>query len=774
MKEVTAYTHTHWDREWYREFEEFRLRLTEVVDRLLDDLKTGKLKSFYFDGQTAAIEDYLEIFPEKLPLIKKLINEKKLFLGPFYCLSDVFLVSSEFLMRNLEIGMAKSKALGCADFIAYLADTFGHSKGLVPILNYFGIDKVVMWRGLPDMPSEFMWHKLKAVNLQRGYFQNIFSDENLPSTKKAEFLQKELNLIAQNSSNAILLPIGGDHLASPKNLEAQIAEVNKLLNGYKIHQGTLFEYFEKVKNNHKKKFECEFLDNSKTFLLKGVYSSRIYLKQRNAHSQWILSRIAEPLQAFFHDLGLTPNYQKQLDYAYKTLIKNHAHDGIYGCSTDKVHEEMLTRFDKTDEIANGVTDRILTKLSDEKGKYSVVNLSNYDYSGVVKILSGKKIKDAQLVGKRRAFPNKKLYNIDDVPITEDIMTLYEYLKEVKDVPAFSVRTLSESANNAKSTLTVTEKSISNSNIELSVKNGKIEVFDKVKNKKYKNFFELTDRADIGDSYNFGALKGDKPINAKLTETKILQKGDIQSILRLVYEIKIPKTSNPKGRSSKTLQHKIFVDVILQNLSDYLEFSLHWENHAKNHILQACFNLEERIEKVISEDTQGVIVREFSPDYDIYKEIPAERGKELKTNSAPFQGFAGANGFCAATKGLQEYETEKDIFKLTILRSTGLISTPKNPSRGTPAGPPIEVEGLQCLGSASANFAIFFTDDIDKMYSNKEKFYTPVVCIERELSKNLLENKQTKDLLIQAVRLDEAGKLFVRSANKKTNKIINVK
>ena len=26
-KEVIAYLHTHWDREWYREFEVFRLRL---------------------------------------------------------------------------------------------------------------------------------------------------------------------------------------------------------------------------------------------------------------------------------------------------------------------------------------------------------------------------------------------------------------------------------------------------------------------------------------------------------------------------------------------------------------------------------------------------------------------------------------------------------------------------------------------------------------------------------------------------------------------------
>ena len=90
-KEVIAYLHTHWDREWYREFEVFRLRLLKVFDNVLDLLEAGKIPSFYFDGQTAAIEDYLELRPEKLEIVKKFCREKKLFVGPFYCLVDEFL-----------------------------------------------------------------------------------------------------------------------------------------------------------------------------------------------------------------------------------------------------------------------------------------------------------------------------------------------------------------------------------------------------------------------------------------------------------------------------------------------------------------------------------------------------------------------------------------------------------------------------------------------------------------------------------------------------------
>ena len=45
-KTVIAYLHTHWDREWYREFEVFRLRLLRVFDNVLNLLETNKKAKF--------------------------------------------------------------------------------------------------------------------------------------------------------------------------------------------------------------------------------------------------------------------------------------------------------------------------------------------------------------------------------------------------------------------------------------------------------------------------------------------------------------------------------------------------------------------------------------------------------------------------------------------------------------------------------------------------------------------------------------------------------
>ena len=122
-KQVIAYLHTHWDREWYREYEVFRLRLIRVFDNVLDLLKTNKIPSFYFDGQVAALLDYLELRPEKEKLIRKLIKQKKLFIGPFYCLIDEFLTDETVMRKNIDQGLSFSKEFGCQDFVGYFADS---------------------------------------------------------------------------------------------------------------------------------------------------------------------------------------------------------------------------------------------------------------------------------------------------------------------------------------------------------------------------------------------------------------------------------------------------------------------------------------------------------------------------------------------------------------------------------------------------------------------------------------------------------------------------
>ena len=62
---VAIVPHTHWDREWYSPFQTFRLRLVKLLDTLLPMLEHDLSYSrFLLDGQTAVLDDYLEVRPE--------------------------------------------------------------------------------------------------------------------------------------------------------------------------------------------------------------------------------------------------------------------------------------------------------------------------------------------------------------------------------------------------------------------------------------------------------------------------------------------------------------------------------------------------------------------------------------------------------------------------------------------------------------------------------------------------------------------------------------
>lgn len=618
-KQVIAYLHTHWDREWYREFEVFRLRLLRVFDNVLDMLENNKIPSFYFDGQVSALLDYLEIRPEKEGLVRTFIAEKKLYIGPCYTLVDEFLTDKTVFEKNLEIGLKISKDFGCTDFIGYLADTFGHSQNISKIFKDFGIDKCVVWRGCGDIPSEFSFNGINTVNLIRGYFMDIFS---APMTieQKAEWLKGNLDKIAEKSGNYLLLPIGADHLGVEPDITEQIEKVNSLLDNYEIKLSNPFEYFELVKDNFKQfEWNDELRDNSKTFILQGSYSARLKLKQYNIKCTYLLEQ-ADKLQKKYGE-----EYNSIIEYAYKLLLKNQAHDGICGCSTDLVHRENITRYEKIIQITNSIIEELRLK-----------------YNFKTPIMESKDLlPEYKVIGKHFGVENSLLYDTQKIPVTEDFTDIYT----LKYSPAVKPQ------------------------INFEVKNGKIRIGNVE--------MEFVRFKDEGDTYNFGAVADD-----------IGEKAEIYS-----FKNNIIKTS--------------FFDIQVEQNEELINFKIEWDNKLKNKLWQVKFNLKSPVTETYSEDLNSIIKREFDPDYDMREHLPKVRGIEVKTNFAPMQRYVGTQGFGVITKGLTEYEVKGKSLLITLLRSTGVISNPKNPSRSTPAGPPIEVPEAQQLGTNSAEFSVGF-------------------------------------------------------------------
>ena len=679
-KQVIAYLHTHWDREWYREFEVFRLRLLRVFDNVLDLLSKNRIPCFYFDGQTSALDDYLEMRPENRDLILTLIKQKKLFIGPFYCLIDEFLTDKTVFSKNLEIGLKEAQKYGCKDFIGYLADTFGHSQNIPDILRDFGIDKCIVWRGCGDFPSEFSWCGMDTVNLVRGYFNDIFSIKE-PVEKKAELLKSNLDKIAAKSGNVLLLPIGADHLGVERDIDDQIKAVNELLkNDYYIRLGSPFDYFKRVENRFKEfEWNDEIRDNSKTFTLQGCYSSRLDLKRENVESTYLLD-----LASRFVKQQRETAYDTTLEYAYKMLIQNQAHDSICGCSTDDVHLENLTRYKKIKQIANTIIDELKFKNHFEQKK--IINLSDRYFSGVIEFKSSQVIEGYDKINFKKGFDKYLLTDTQRIPVTEDYTNIYTYLANVENLKPDEVEFLMPAIS--PSDLKLTNNSIENSFMRLSVEEGRIFI-NGIE-------FALIDFADLGDSYNFGPKPDDNGTVLKVIRTKPVLNTTSRIALKIDFE---------------GAWDVISLVVSLDKNSAYLHFKFDWINSQKNHLLTASFILKNSIREVFSEDMNLLIKRNFDSDYDIRKNLPTERGIEVKNNTAPMQrGFLideEGNNLGVITKGLTQYEVFQNKIYLPLLRATGVISNPQNPARTTPAGPPIEVNSLQLIGKNTAEFYVFF-------------------------------------------------------------------
>lgn len=622
-KKAIAYLHTHWDREWYREFEIFRLRLLRVFDNVLDMLEQNKIPSFYFDGQVSALLDYLEIRPEKENLIRKLITQKRLFIGPCYTLVDEYLTDKTAFEKNLEIGLKISKDFGCNDFIGYLADTFGHSKNIPQLFLKYGIDKCIVWRGCGDIPSEFKFNGINTVNLIRGYFMDIFS-ANMTIEQKAEWLKGNLDKISEKSSDVLLLPIGADHLGVEPDIAEQVKKVNDILQDYEIKIGSPFEYFELVKENFDKfEWNDELRDNSKTFVLPGCYSARTRIKQLNTECTYKLD-FANRIQKHYGE-----KYNNIIEYAYKLLLQNQAHDGICGCSTDAVHRENVTRYEKILQIANAIIEEL--RLT-------------YNFK-TPEILSNKELDGYEIINTYNGFENSLLYDTQRIPITEDYTKIY----------------------------TLRKKPTHLTNINICVKDGELFAND-IK-------IEFLRREDLGDTYNFAPKEDDY--------------GEFAEIFGI--DANIIKTN--------------FFDVEFFKSENLINFKIKWNNQLKNKLWQVRFVQQNPITETYSEDLNSIIKRSFDSDYDMRKHLPKVKGIETKSNFAPMQRYVGTQGFGIITKGLTEYEVFQNNLAITLLRSTGIISNPKNPARSTPAGPPIEVPEAQQLGENTAEFSIgFFTPD----------------------------------------------------------------
>jgi mannosylglycerate hydrolase len=555
--------HTHWDREWWATFQDFRIRLVALIDQLLDTLDADPgFRNFLLDSQTIVVKDYLEVRPENRDRFLNYIRDGRIQCGPWHILPDEFLVSAESHVRNLWLGRRTARELAIPlQVVGYLPDTFGHIGQMPQILRGFGIDNAFMWRGRGGDPQsikqEYLWQspdgsEVLAYWFPDGYGQTPFLHFGNPDRSYEDKLGRIFASIERwgprATTDVLLLPYGDDHLLIDPDLPAKVAEANEAIKEIGVIEwATTSEFIAAVREGNPSlqtvKGELREFGLNHPYMLPAVLSTRMYLKQANFSCQTWLERYAEPFSALAwlrghkYDSGL-------LWKAWELLIQNHPHDSICGCSIDQVHRENVVRFDQSRQIAQILTEHSIQHLNTQidtsciaaqDRAFVVHNPLAWGRSGFSTAWVPRSGNTSTLIspGTHQLFDSEgvevpfQVRNIDQQRLTEDRFEYTEIGFVAVAVPGFGYRTYRltqrETPLNSRrlaftavqptakykgpdrlTDLAVGDNVLENEflRVEVDPRNGTLAVTDKTSGETYRGLNAFEDGGDSGDEYNY--------------------------------------------------------------------------------------------------------------------------------------------------------------------------------------------------------------------------------------------------------------------------------
>src|SRR6202034_623734 len=422
-RRIAIVPHTHWDREWYRSYQDFRLELVDLVDTLIPLLESDdSYPYFMLDGQMAVVDDYLEVRPEAEERLLALAAAGRVSMGPWYILMDEFLASGETIIRNLQMGLRRGAAFGGTMEVGYLPDMFGHIAQMPQILRLGGFEHTVVWRGVPSAvtTSGFFWEApdgstVRAEYLPVGYGNGAALPDDAKDLIKrtADHLEEVGSLVPGD----LLFMNGSDHLTPQPFLGRVVAEANDLQDDLVFEVTSLPKYLASAPTEGLEHWKGELRSGFRANMLMGVTSNRVDVKRLGGRAERELERRAEPLAALFQPPAEWP--QRLLDLAWKEIVRNSAHDSICACSVEDVVDAVLHRYAEARTIAAGLADRAVKTFARSLSHVgpTVLNLSQRSRSGVVELIvpaDGPAPADVQVVSERSGLPGSMVLDADTV------------------------------------------------------------------------------------------------------------------------------------------------------------------------------------------------------------------------------------------------------------------------------------------------------------------------------------------------------------------------
>ena len=352
-KKLHLLCNAHLDPVWQWEWEEGAaeaLSTFRIAAQFCEEYE-----NFVFCHNEALLYKWVEEFdPELFTHIQDLVKRGKWhIIGGWHLQPDCNMPSGEALVRQIMSGRKYFKEkFGVVPTVAFNADPFGHSRGLVQIMKKSGYDGYLFMRPSPaflTLPSnDFTWKgydgsEITAVRMRGGY-----------NSAKGRASEKILRLIDACPEDDFYLCLWGigNHGGGPSKKDLDDIDVlikEQAKNGVEVLHSTEEAYF----NELREKKELPVFDKSLNPWAPGCYTSQIRVKQkyRLAENTYFLT---ESMCSHASALGLMKYPAEKLAEAIYDIITVQFHDMLPGSSIQPAEEMCIRMLDHAIEILSRI------------------------------------------------------------------------------------------------------------------------------------------------------------------------------------------------------------------------------------------------------------------------------------------------------------------------------------------------------------------------------------------------------------------------------------
>ncbi|WP_249958793.1 glycoside hydrolase family 38 C-terminal domain-containing protein [Enterococcus sp. LX10] len=699
-KKVHVIHHTHWDFEWYFTNNESFVQLVYHLDEVINALETNQIDYYLLDGQMSILDEYLQSFPEQKPRLNKLVQSRRLQIGPWYTQTDELIVSGESIIRNLNLGIELADDLGGYMAVGYLPDSFGQSQDMPKIYNGFGIHRAVFWRGLSEeqlADREFNWvsqdgSTVRVSNIKNGYFVGV----GLICEENYQELMTEIE--AGATSEQLVLPVGGDQRYVDRNLRERIALYNQHLPEYELVESTYDDFFDALNEQKLQTISGEFIASSVSKIHRSIYSSRYDHKYMNDRLERRMIYQVEPLMVMAEKVGI-PYKKGVLDRIWKLLTKNQAHDSAGGCNSDRTNQIISERYTEAEQLSASLVDYLTRKIAEsrtevQENEITVYNPLPWAMKQVITVEVSVKSPSVTILENSSEIQIEQCKTIKEYSgsirrnLEEQDETKFYYIHTLLvevNVPAFSFKTyqLIEQATETAVVPKVkdTSSQIENSYYQVKMKNGKIQLLVKEQQLWLEDIFQIEDSGDEGDTYDYSPPYEDFTTLHDFREAKVhVIRHHLEERLQLSGVWLVAQNLEERKQKCVTKEIAYTLCIILKKASRQVQCQLTIDNQAIDHRMRVHIQTPFANRYSYADTPFGVAKRAVvEPHLVDWRELG---WKEEPTTIFPMLHYVNAHNTTGSltvfTKGIKEYQFVGQEFRqiaLTLFRSVGYLGRP---------------------------------------------------------------------------------------------------